>query len=171
MNLIFVLLFEYQILVMSCIQRECINQKTVDNPVVSQPEQKSMGQIFTAHFNGNNNVLFVQILNTVRNIGVQHADIPLGHFDLMSVNDLNAGTGIHINKFDHSMNVFWNIGEARLLVDTYQFVRQKAIEGKKIYLPVMEMNPGYSLITFGQNSGTCHLVLPFRISILKQIIV
>ena len=114
----------------------------VDDSVVAQPEQKPLGQVFPAHLDGDDDVLFAQRLDTVRNIRIQHTDVSLVHLDGAAVDFLGAGTGIYIDKLDHRMNVFRDIGKAGFLVNAYQLVPQQFIEGKEVYLPILERDSG-----------------------------
>lgn len=131
---------------MGGIQGESVDQKMVDDPVVAQTEQKTLGQVFPAHFDGDDNVLFAQGLDAVRNIGVQHTDVALVHFDGAAVDFLGAGAGIDIDKLDHRMNVFRDIRKAGFLVNAYQLVPQQFVEGKEVYLPILERDSGDGVI-------------------------
>ena len=126
---------EQQILVMCGIGGEGVDQKTVDDTVVAQTLQKALCQIFLFHFNRNDDIVFAQGLDAVGDMRIQHTDIALRHLYALTVDYLGAVSGIHIQKFNHRVDMLWNDGKTGFLIDTNRTIFQKASEIELVHLP------------------------------------
>ncbi len=127
---------EQQILVMCGIGGEGVDQKPLMIPLLPRRCKKALCQIFLFISIVMTISFFAQGLDAVGDMRIQHTDIALRHLYALTVDYLGAVSGIHIQKFNHRVDMLWNNGKTGFLVDTKpnDFFK-KASEIELVHLP------------------------------------
>ena len=94
------------------------------------------------HFNRNDDIVLPRV-DAVGDMSIQHTDIALRHLYALTVDYLGAVSGIHIQKFNHRVDMLWNDGKTGFLIDTNRTIFQKASEIELVHLPPVIDTLGY----------------------------
>ena len=159
---------EQQMLVVSSVRRQRIDQKMVDDGVVAQPLQKAPCEVFLAHFNGDDDVALVQVLDAVGDVGVQQADVAGRHLDPAAVDDLGAAPRIDIEKLDDGMDVLRDKGETGFLVYADASSFHQGVEGEQVHIPSDKVHLRDPPVAGGENVGRFAAMAQFRLGVTEK---
>ena len=147
--------------VMLCSLRDGGGYEGIDDAAFSQTSQELVLEVFLAHHDGDDYIVFAEVSDAVHDPRVEDAEISLRHAHFGPVDHLRAGAGIDIEELGGFVDMVGDMGIAGLLADTEVRFLQQRVEGEEIDFASIDHDLTNLAIALGKLAGTFHTMAEF----------